>query len=157
MGPSFDSRDETRADPHTVGTRGQRGSHGLSRSDAARGEDRNIDSGKHFSEQVHSVGGSADVTASLNALCDNEIATRIVRPEGLIPRSDLPSGKSSPVMDDLDQLAIRLAVEEIDDPGATSRQADAFAIGWRSPIRNDEIHTKRSFGARAYPIEHTPK
>jgi hypothetical protein len=76
MGFGFVGGDEARADPDAVGARRQRRRHRPPRADAAGGQHRDVDDRQHSIQQRQQAEVAADVAACLDALSDDQIASR---------------------------------------------------------------------------------
>src|SRR6185436_8641078 len=82
----------------------------------------------------------AHVAARLGALRDHEIAARGLGGDRLVERSDLPAHERTERVSLVDERALGLAIEELDDPRAARRDRDARWI----EERHQEVHTERA-------------
>ena len=103
--------------------------------DAAGGDDRDTHGVENLREQREQARLSANVPARLGSLRDDEVAARALGSHGLRERPDLPAYQRAECASALDQLCVRIAVEELHDPRTVRSDREAFGI----EKRNQEV------------------
>jgi len=89
---------EACADPDCIRTGGERRSHRTAGPDSLRGNERQLDDLAHLFEKWEQPDRSTNMTTSLDALYDQDIATGVTRRQRLIDGADLPPGPSPATM-----------------------------------------------------------
>ena len=139
MSDRFSRSNEAGADADRIRACGERRSHGTAGADSPRGDERQLDDLAHLVEQREEPDGSANMTTSLDALYDQEIATRVARRERFIDGADLPTDPSPATLGCLNQRSVRFTPEELDERTPGGRVLQRIAIEeW-----NQEVHAER--------------
>ena len=149
MSDRLSRSNEARADPDCIRTCGERRSHGTAGPDSPRGNERQLDDLAHLFEQREQPDRSTNMTTSLDALYDQDIATGVTRRERLIDGTDLPTGPSPATLGCRNQPRVRFTPEELDERTPGGRVLQRIAI----EERNQEIHPERK--SLGYPIQMT--
>ena len=152
--------DKPRPDAHAVRSGRERHRHRLPGADATRRQHRQVDRRDHLAEQRHHRNRPTHMPACLDALRDDEVASRPGGRDRLLARPDLPASQRTASVRHLDKSTFRLAIEKFDDFRGARSDLDALQIKGRAHRRtseeyrrHDEVHSERLVGERACPRE----
>src|SRR4029077_198413 len=118
-------------------------------ADAARAEHGHGDLVLHLGEQREPPEGAPDMANGLPSLGDYEIAARLLRGHGLDDRADLPRAQRAGFVNELDELRVGVAPEEVDDLRLAGRHLEDVAV----QVRDQEIDAEWPGGQREERVQ----
>ena len=124
--------DEACPEPHAVSPRRKCCRHRSPGADAACCQHRHVNRPDHLVEQRQCRDGTANMSACLHALRNDEVASRPGSRDRLLPRPNLPAGQCATRVHHLYQPPLRLAVEKLDDLRRTCSDLDALQVKGRA-------------------------